>query len=158
MTTDELIAAVHTSWSQVPAPPEGDMDRIEWECGPQGARALIGVSPVDVDISSPGFLGCTPLLDIKPNAAAAYLGTYILSLLRGVSLQEKIGLFHDVVTRAHVLTCLQQETFWRIAIRPHLPQQCRRTLQDLALYLESRRELLALSPEQTAKITALASK
>jgi hypothetical protein len=44
--------------------------------------------------TSAGFLGCTPLLDLPPAAAAAHLGTYLLSLLHGLSLQERAGLFH----------------------------------------------------------------
>jgi hypothetical protein len=157
MSTDELIVAVRTAWSQVPPPPAADLDHVAWQCGEEAARALVGIRPVEVDISSPGFLGCTPLLDIKPNAAAAYLGAYVLSLLHGVSLQERCGLFHDILTRAHVLHCLQQEMFWRVALRPHLPTQCLQVLKDLAFYLDSHRDLLALSPEETARITSLTS-
>ena len=51
-------------------------------------QVFVGIAPVEVDISSPGFLGCTPLLDLPPTAAAPYLGTYLLSLLQGLKFQE----------------------------------------------------------------------
>jgi hypothetical protein len=44
---------------------------VAFTCGEEGSRALIGIAPVDVDITSVGFLACTPLLDLLHAAAAA---------------------------------------------------------------------------------------
>jgi hypothetical protein len=49
-----------------------------------------GVAPMDVDTHSKGFFAATPLLDL-PSRAAAYLGTYLLALLRSLELQKAIG-------------------------------------------------------------------
>jgi hypothetical protein len=152
-----MIEAVRTAWAGIPTPPAQDMQNVALACGEEGSRALVGVAPLDVDIRSAGFLACTPLLDLPPAAAAAYLGAYLLSLLHGLSLQEQTGLFHDIVTRAHVLSCLGMEDFWRTVIRPHLPAECRQVLVDLSHYLVARRELLGLSAEEADRIVALAT-
>jgi len=157
MNSESLASAVRAAWSAIPAPPAKDMQYIEWSCGPDAARALVMVRPADVDIHSAGFLGCTPLLDLPPNAAAAYLGAYLLSLLHGVDLQEQTGIFHDIVTRAHVLACLALEDFWRTVIRPHLSAECRLTLVRLSYYVAAQRKLLALSDEEADRLIALAA-
>lgn len=157
MDTADLIEAVREAWSGVPAPPAEDLQYVDWGWGEAAERALVGVTPMDVDITSAGFLGTTPLLDIPPRAAAAYLGPYLLSLLRGLSLQEQTGLFHDVITRAHVLNALSQEDFWRDVIRPFLSADVQRTLVDLAHYLASRRDLLGLAQEYADRIVTLAT-
>lgn len=131
---------------------------MEWGWGEKARKAFVGIAPVEVDISSPGFRACTPLLDLPPRAAAAYLGTYLLSLLQGLKFQESCGAFYDLVTRAHVLHCLTEPDFWRDVIRPYLSAECRQTLLDLSSYLASRRELLALSQEQIDLIVVLATK
>lgn len=145
MNTEELYASMRSAWSAFAAPPISDLAGFDWRFGDDSARAFVGIAPMDVDIASAGFLGCTPLLDIAPAASAAYLGTYLLALLRGLSLQEKTGMFHDILTRAHVLHCLQEERFWHQVVRAHLPAACRAVIGDLAHHLPSRRELLALT-------------
>jgi hypothetical protein len=157
MDTEAMAEAVRAAWSRIAAPPADDLQYVAWGWGERAAEALVGVAPVDVDITSPGFLGSTPLLDIPPRAAAAYLGTYLLSLLGGLTLQERTGLFYDVLTRSHVLACLTQEEFWETVIRPWLPTDCKRALVALADYLSSRRDLLALEQEETDRIAHLAA-
>ena len=153
---DALTAAVRIAWAQIPVPPAEDLKYLAWACGEDAWRAFVNIAPVAVDISSPGFLGCTPLLDLPPAAAAAYLGSYLLSLLEGLKFQEDNGIFYDVLTRAHVISCLSEPEFWRTVIRPYLPAECRQTLVQFSSYLASRRELLALSQEEVDLIVALA--
>lgn len=157
MNTDELIKAVRSAWSAMPAPPAGDLQHLTWLCGEGCVRALTGIPPVSVDIASADFMGCTPLLDLAPQAAAAYLGSFLLSLLDGLAVQEKVGLFCDVITRAHVLTCLGEQRYWQDALRPHLPSTCRAVLKDVAAHLAEHAEPLSLAPEDAARIVELAA-
>jgi hypothetical protein len=156
MNTASMTATVRRAWSAVPPPPADDLKYLAWGWGEKASLAFIGIAPGDVDILSDGFLACTPLLDLPPAAAAAYMGTYLLSLLHGLALQERTGLFHDILTRAHLLACLTQEDFWRTVIRPFLSVECRQALVELSHYVASRRELLALSVDQSHRIVALA--
>jgi hypothetical protein len=152
---DALTAAVRIAWAQIPVPPAEDLKYLAWACGEDAWRAFVNIAPVAVDISAPGFLGCTPLLDLPPAAAAAYLGSYLLSLLEGLKFQEDNGVFYDVLTRAHVISCLSEPDFWQSVIRPHLPAECQAILVAFASYLASRRELLALPEERVDLIVAL---
>lgn len=156
MRGNTITETVRAAWSRIPAPPPEDLRYMAWGWGEDAARTFTGVAPVDVDISSSGFFACTPLFDLPPPAAAAYLGTFLLGLLRGLELQERTGVFHDILTRAHVLTCLQDERFWEIVIRPHLPPECREALVALSSYLVPRRDLLALTEEEANRIQAFA--
>jgi hypothetical protein len=153
--SDSLTATVRAAWSQIPAPPSIDLKYMAWACGEDAWRTFLGVAPVDVGISSPGFLGCTPLLDLPPAAAAAYLGSYLLSLLDGLNFQQEHGVFYDVLTRAHLIHCLSDPDFWQDVIRPHLPIDCQQSLVEICDYLASQRVLLALPPEQLDRIVAL---
>ncbi|MEH2179194.1 MAG: hypothetical protein V7K56_08595 [Nostoc sp.] len=155
MNTDTMIASVRTAWSLIPPPPVEDLQYMAWGWGEEAWRAFVGIAPVEVDISSPGFLACTPLLDLPPATAAAYLGTYLLSLLDGLKFQEDCGIFYDILTRAHTIHCLSEPDFWQTVIRPYLPAECRQTLVEFCSYLASCRELLALSQEQIDLIVAL---
>jgi hypothetical protein len=121
---------------------------MAWGWGEEAARTFIGVAPVDVDISSRGFYAATPLLDLPPRAAAAYLGTFIMSLLKGIEFQQAVGIFDDVLSRAHTLTCLTLPDFWERAIRPFLPPKCRDVLAQVVAFLASEKEALALTHEQ----------
>jgi hypothetical protein len=156
ITIEAMAAAIRDAWADIPAPPTEDLKYMAWGWGEDAYRAFAGVKPVDVDISSPGFNAATPLLDLPPRAAAAYLGTYVLSLLHSLALQEKTGLFADLITRAHLIHCLTTREFWRGVIRPHLPPECKQVLVPLAACLGSRKELLALSQEEVDLIAALA--
>lgn len=157
MNTDAMTTAVRTAWSRIPPPPAEDLQYMAWGWGEKAWRAFVGIAPVEVDISSPGFLACTPLQDLPPAAAAAYLGTYLLSLLEGLTFQERRSIFYDLLTRAHVIHCLSEPNFWRTVIRPYLPGECRQTLVEFSSYLASRRELFALSQGEIDQIVTLAA-
>jgi hypothetical protein len=155
-TASTLSDAVRDAWASVPAPPADDLKYMEWGWGERASRAFVGVAPVDVDIRSAGFHAATPLLDLPSRAAAAYLGTYLLALLRDLELQKAIGIFTDVLTRAHVLNCLTTPWFWERAVRPFLPPKCREVLAEVVTFLASEQEALALTQEQVDTLLALA--
>ena len=157
MTANELRGLVHAAWAQVPAPPEGDMKMMEWGWGKPAARAFTGVPPMDVDIRSSGFLAATPLLDLPPRAAAAYLGTYLLSLLDSLAFQESTGLFDDFVTRPHTLGCLANGRFWDEVIRQHSPPGGQHAIIAVVRFLVCRRDALALTAEQAERLVELAT-
>jgi hypothetical protein len=108
-----------------------------------------------VDISSPSFLGCTPLLELPPAAAAAYLGTYLMSFLEGLKFQEESVIFYDVMTRAHLLSCLENEHFWRDTIHPHLSAACRRAVAEFCALVFDRRQMVGLSDNEADRIVEL---
>jgi hypothetical protein len=130
---------------------------LAWSCGEDAWKAFVNIAPVQVDISTAAFLGATPLLDLPPEAAAAYLGSYLLSLVEGLKFQEANDIFYDVLTRAHVISCLSNPDFWTRVIRPHLSVECRTALVAFASYLVSRRELLALPAQQLDLIVNLSN-
>jgi hypothetical protein len=142
-----MASAVRKAWSGFAAAPAEELKPLEWEFGETSAREFVGVPPMAVNIGSAGFLGCTPLLIIPASAAATYLGTYMLSLIEGISYQEKIGIFHDLLTRAHLLNCLTLPRFWDRVVGI-LPPLARQTLKEFCHYLLLRRNLLALSENQ----------
>ena len=156
-TTSTLYDAVRDAWTPVPPPPEEDLQYMAWGWGEEAWRAFVGIAPVDVDIRSAGFHAATPLLNLPPRAAAAYLGTYLLSLLRNLERQKVIGIFSDVVTRAHTITCLELPSFWEKVIRPFLPPNCREVLVQVVTFLASEKEALALTQEQVDTMLALAA-
>jgi|tagenome__1003787_1003787.scaffolds.fasta_scaffold20844416_2 hypothetical protein len=143
----ELFEAVREAWDVVPAPPAEDLQYMEWGWGEEAARAFVGVRPVDVDIESHGFYAATPLLDLPPRAAAAYLGTYLMSLLKGLQLQQLSGVFDDVLTRAHTLTCLSLPSFWE-RVSSLLTPDCHRVLVEVVGYLTTMKTELALTDQQ----------
>jgi hypothetical protein len=152
-----MISKVREAWSGFPAPPAEDLKAIQWECGEESVGTFAGVAPVNVDIGSVGFLGCEPLLAIPPEAAAAYLGTYMLSLLEGILYEEKVGIFHDLLTRAHLLHCLTRPEFWERVVSI-LPPEARQTMKEFCFYLLLRRDLLGLSEDQVEFIRRQAAK
>ncbi|HYO69707.1 MAG TPA: hypothetical protein VEU33_26885 [Archangium sp.] len=156
-TASTLYDAVRDAWASVPPPTEEDLQYMDWGWGEEASRAFVGIAPVDVDIRSAGFYAATPLLDLPPRAAAAYLGTYLLSLLRSLERQKAIGIFSDVVTRAHTITCLELPRFWEEVIRPFLPSKCREVLVQVVIFLASEKEALALTQEQADTMVALAT-
>jgi hypothetical protein len=153
--TADLMAAIRLAWGPIPAPPAEDLQYMAWACGEDAWRAFVNKAPMAVDLSTPAFLGCTPLLDLPPTAAAAYLGSYLLSLLEGLEYQEDNRIFYDVLTRAHVLACLSNPDFWERVIRPNLHGECRAALTELASYVASRRDLLGLGVQQVEEILSL---
>ena len=157
MTTIQTLSdAVRDAWASIPAPPAEDMQYMDWGWGEEAAREFTGVAPMDVDMESAGFYAATPLLDLPPRAAAAYLGTYLLALLRSLELQKAIGIFFDVLHRAHILTCLTIPHFWE-DVRPFLPPRCREVLAQVATFAASEREALALTPEDVDTMRAQAA-
>lgn len=156
MKTDELDAVVRAAWAVVPAPPQDDLKLLAWACGTASWRILAGVRPVDVDISSPAFLGCTPLMDLPPRAAAAYLGSYLLSFVDGIAFQENSVVFYDIVTRSHVLFCLGDTDFWAQVIRPELPDECIAAIADVCRYIADHRAELAVDGPAAQRILDLA--
>ena len=146
--TDKVLCA----WGQIPAPPAEDLQYMAWACGEDAWREFVNKPPVKVDISTPAFLACTPLFDLPPGAAAAYLGTYLLSLLASLEFQEESQIFYDILTRSHVLACLSDPNFWEHVIRPNLHGECRTALTELVSYLASRRKLLGLSNQELEQI------
>lgn len=157
VTSNDLYELVHHAWSQVKAPPIDDLEMMEWKWGKPAAQAFMGVAPVDVDTDSPGFHAATPLMDLPPTAAAAYLGTYLLSLLQSLMLQESVGIYDDIVTRPHTLTCLTNQGFWNRVIRPHLPTPCLQATAEVARYLTTRHADLPLTPMQVTALREAAS-
>jgi len=93
MTAHELQQKIRTAWADVPAPFGEDVEKaLEWSLCDIAQDALLGIAPMDVDIHSPGFDAATPLFDLPPATAAAYLGTFLLSILDGLEFQEDEGL------------------------------------------------------------------
>jgi len=155
MSSPDMITAIRTAWLHIPPPSSDDLKYMAWGWGEEAWTAFIGVAPMEVNTSSAGFLACTPLLDLPPIAAAAYLGTYLLSLVEGLEFQETCGIFYDILTRAHIIHCLSESDFWQNVIRPYLPPECRHTLVKFSSYLASHQELLALSQEEIDLIVSL---
>ncbi len=156
-SASKLFQEVRDAWSAIPAPPAEDLKYMTYGWGEEAAQVFIDVAPVDVDISSTGFYAATPLLDIPQRAAAAYLGTYLLSLLKGLELQESTGLVTDILSRAHTLTCLELPSFWQQVIRPHLPLNCQKALIRVVDFLIAKHEALALTEDQKNIMLTLAS-
>ncbi len=157
MNTNDLIKEVRDAWSAIPTPPSEDMEYMSFGWGDEAAHAFIGVAPVDVDISSVGFNAATPLLHIPHRAAAAYLGTFLLALLKGLEFQESVGIYMDVLSRAHTITCLELPWFWQKVIRPYLPVDCQKSLIRVVDFLIEKHEELPLTDYQKEIMSALAS-
>ncbi len=154
---DILRAEVHAAWDPWPAPPPSDLQILAREWGGPVWRAFAGIPPMKVDIDSAEFLGCTPLLNLPPQAAAAYLGTYLLSFLDGAAFQHSVGVFHDPVTRAHVISCLKGERFWRTCLIPWMSPPARTTLLHFVDYLDRYRDDFSLPPEDVSRMRRLES-
>ncbi len=153
----DLSDAVLDAWAPIPAPPVEDLKYMAWGWGEAAAREFTGVAPMDVDRRSKGFFAATPLLDLPDRAAAAYLGPFLLAVLRDLDLQKDIGIFSNVTHRAHVLTCLTTPRFWERTVKPFLPPKCREVLAQVTLLFASEHEALALTPEDVATMRAQAA-
>jgi hypothetical protein len=151
----ELLNKVKSAWSGIDAPAAQDMERMEWGWGKEAAQAFTGIKPVDVNINSAGFQAATPLLKLPARAAAAYLGTYLISLLYGLDIQEKVGFPTDIVTRAHTLTVMTAPNFWTEIAGPHLPPDCLAVVCEVADLMIAKREPLALTDPDVAKLQRL---
>jgi hypothetical protein len=156
MNTRELIDTVRVAWSAVPAPPRTEMKSMKRSSGEAAALAFTGVAPMNVDIRCSGFAAAEPLLDLPPRAAAAYLGIFLVSLLEGLEFQEKVGLFDDILTRAHTLTCLTNQNFWNDVIRKHLSPACKRAVERVALHLAANPAAMNLDQNRVDTLRELA--
>jgi hypothetical protein len=156
MTTPaELLEKVRRVWSRIDAPAAHDMRALRWESGDEAAKAFTGVKPVDVDIQSPGFRMATPLLELPARATAAYMGTYMISLLFGLIVQENVGFPTDITTRAHTLSIMMAPNFWTDIAGPHLPPECLDVVGDVAALVISRRDELTLTDKDVARFEKL---
>ena len=144
------------SWASVPVPPSEDLKYLAWGWV-RKPRAPSSASPRSTSIST---LAASPRalrsLDLPPRAAAAYLGSFLMSLLKGLEFQQATGIFDDVLSRAHTLTCLTLPEFLRERPDPAVPSpQCRDVLAQVVTFLVAEREALALTQEQVDVMVAL---
>lgn len=151
----EMLKKVQRVWSKIEAPPVDDMRSLRLGSGAAVVKAFTGVRPVDVDIDSPGFQAATPLLDLPGRAAAAYLGPYMISLLDGLDIQEKVGFPTDISTRAHTLSVMMAPHFWTDIAGPNLPPDCLEVVGEVAAMVVSYRDALALSDEHVERFERL---
>jgi hypothetical protein len=148
---EALCDAIQDAWGSVPAPPPEDLKYMAWGWGEEAEKEFLGVAPMDVNRRSVGFHAADPLLDLPARAVAAYLGTFLLAILHGLAFQKKVGMYSDFRHRAHVITFLELSHCWE-QVKPHLSPKCRKVLAEVALYIASEHELLALTPEQVEKM------
>lgn len=151
----ELLEKVKRAWSGIDAPAAEDMQHMEWGWGKQSAEAFRGIKPVDVDINSPGFQAAAPLANLPGRAAAAYLGPYLISLLDGLDIQQKVGFPTDITTRAHTLTVMTAPNFWTEIVRPNLPADCLEVVGEVADLMISERVPLALTDAEVVRLQRL---
>jgi hypothetical protein len=144
----DLMAEVKAAWAGVDAPPPDDMAIMDWEYGEEAKRAFVGVRPDDVDINSVGFRSATPLLELPGNAAAAYLGPYLVSLLQGFQIQEVVGFPADVKTRSYTISALAFPRFWTDIASPHLSDACMSALGKVARFVIEHGDAFQLSEEE----------
>ena len=153
-TARDLKAEVKAAWAGVDAPPIDDMDIMDWEYGEAAVSAFVGVRPVDVDIGSAGFKAATPLLELPANAAAAYLGPYLVSLLQGFQIQEDVGFPVDVRTSSHTIFALSSPGFWT-DIATHLSNACISVLGKVARFIIEHGDAFLLSEEEAGVLERL---
>jgi hypothetical protein len=156
MSNQELQDLVLSAWSSVPAPPERDMEIMSRGWGDAAARAFVEIRPTQVDTESAGFHASTPLFDLPRNAAAAYLGTFLRSLLQSLAFQQETGLFDDIVTRPHTLAFITGSSF-RAEVFDRLDNRRREAVSAVAGYLVKQGHLLRLTNEQGRRLIELAS-
>lgn len=152
-----LAHAVEEAWADVPAPHLGDLKLTTWNWSQEEANTFIDVAPMEVDINSTGFLAATPLDNLPPNAAAAYLGTFLRALMLSLHEQKVVKIFADPLTRAHIITCLKEKRFWDDVIKPHLSGKRLDVLLEVIEYMVQNREDLALDDEDVETLQARAA-
>jgi hypothetical protein len=152
----DLRAEVKAAWAAMDAPPPEDMRIMDWEYGEEAVRAFVGVRPDDVDISSVGFRTATPLLELPGSAAAAYLGPYLVSLVRGFQIQQVVGSPADVKTRSYTIAALTSPTFWTDIASPHLDDACVAALGKVVRFVIENGEAFLLDEEETRALERLA--
>jgi hypothetical protein len=156
MSTYEVILdEVRRAWSDVPAANLDDIASIRIRSGKESAQAFEGVKPIDVDIESTGFLSATPLFELRPRAAAAYLGTYLIFYLDDYGIQLAAGVPTDVFNRAHLITFLTRPNFWADFARPHLDGKCIDALGKTVAFVIEHAEDLLLSDKEIDRLGRL---
>jgi hypothetical protein len=144
----DLNAEIHAAWAVMEAPAPQDMAVMDWEYGEDAKKAFVGVRPIDVDIGSAGFAAATPLLELPAHAAAAYLGPYLLSLIKGFQIEEAVGFPVDIKTRSYTLFAMSSPTFWTDIAGPHLNDACVSVLGKVARFVVQNDEVFQLSEEE----------
>jgi hypothetical protein len=149
-----LALAVEEAWADVPAPHLGDLRLTAWNWSQEEADTFIDVAPMAVDINSAGFLAATPLDDLPPQAAAAYLGTFLRALMLSLHEQKVVRFFEDPLTRAHLITCLKNKRFWDDVIKSHISGKRLEVLLEVIECMVQDREDLALDDEDVKTLQA----
>lgn len=151
----ELLKKTKRVWSKFDAPAPEDMQSLKWDSDEEVVEAFMGVRPVDVDIKSSGFQASTPLMELPSRAAAAYLGTFLISLLAGLELEEKVGFPTDIMTRAHTLSVMTDPDFWPEIAGPYLQPDCLELIGEIAVLLIAKRETFILTDDEVARFERL---
>lgn len=154
-TPVQLKAAVRAAWAEIEAPPPQDLKVIDWEYGEDAARTFLGVRPEKVDINSVGFMAATPLLHLPANAAAAYLGPYLLSLIEGFQIEEADGFSIDIKTRSHTIYALSSPNFWVDIASPNLSVACISVLGNVTRFIIEYENTFQLSEEEVRGLERL---
>lgn len=152
-----LSRAVEDAWADVPAPHLVDLRLTGWTWSQEEADAFLDIDPMEVDIDSAGFLAATPLLDLPPQAAAAYLGTFLRALMVSLHEQKVVGFFENPLTRAHVITCLKDRRFWDEVIGPCLSGKRLKVLLEVVDCMVREQADLALDAEDVRTLRERAS-
>ncbi|MCP3140208.1 hypothetical protein [Pyxidicoccus xibeiensis] len=156
-TTSDLMRAVEEAWAEVPAPPLLELRLTGWGLSQEEADAFVDLAPMEVDIDSVGFLMAEFLFDLPPEAAAAYLGTFLRAVMQSLRDQERVGVFGDALTRAHLITCLKDRGFWEEVIAAHLTGRRLEVLLDVVEHLVRERKALGLDDGDIGTLRARVS-
>jgi len=132
---------------RVPHHAETEAPELQFGVQGEGGKPLPNGRSVD-------FEATAPLFELPPRASAAYLGTYLMALLEGLVTQSRVGLFLDVVTRAHTLTMLDQDVYWSDVVEAHLDGAQRETLREVLALLVELSGMLNLDDEQVTRFRA----
>lgn len=151
----DLNAEIQAAWALMEAPAPQDMTVMDWEYGEDAKKAFVGVRPIDVDINSAGFAAATPLLELPAHAAAAYLGPYLLSLIKGFQIEEAVGFPVDIKTRSYTIFAMSSANFWTDIAGPHLNDACVSVLAKVARFAVENSEVFQLSEEETRGLERL---
>ena len=147
-TPKEMKAEIKAAWAELDAPNPNDMAFMKWEYGEDAVRTFAGVRPVDVDIDSVGFAAATPPLELPANAAAAYLGPYLVSLLEGFQIEEADGFSIDIKTRSHTISTLTSPDCWTDIASPYLSGPCLSVLGNVARFIVEHGDLFQLDENE----------
>ncbi len=154
-TAGDLKAEVQAAWSVMEAPSPQDMALMDGEYGEDAKNAFVGVRPADVDIDSVGFMAATPLLELPAHAAAAYLGPYLVSLLKGFQMQEVVGVSIDIKIRSHTIFAMASSSFWVDIAEPYLGDACVAAVGRVARFVIEHGDVFELSEKEAQGLDRL---